>query len=175
MMKKVKIPITFSLRRGFTLIEILVVVAILGILLGGMVSVGSHVRTNAQIKNTKSVIRALVAALEEYRNYRGTAGSLGFDFPNFPVDLTNDPTNIVRLYPILNQIPSCRAILEKIPESNKELNAAGYIVLRDAWRDGNTWMPLEYIYNGPGNFPTIRSAGPDMQPYTADDIISTEL
>ena len=153
-------------RGGSTLIEMMVAVAIIAILVTGIMAIGSHVRTNAQIKNTQSVIRALVAALEEYRNYRGTAGSLTFDFPHPP-----EVNNIVELYETLEEIPSCRAILEKIPESNTLYDVDGNIALTDAWRV----QLLEYIYNGPGNFPTIRSAGPDMQFDTADDILSTEL
>lgn len=52
---------------GFSLIEILVVVGIVMLLLGGMVKVAQVVRTNAITKNTETTIRILTTALETYR------------------------------------------------------------------------------------------------------------
>ena len=64
---------------GFTLIEILVVVAIIMLLTTGMVKVAQTVRTNTQIKVTKGTISLLVSALGEYKNFHDRGS--GFEFP----------------------------------------------------------------------------------------------
>ena len=173
--KTSRFPLPRARQRGFTLVEILVVVAIIAILISGIVGVGSFVHTNSQIKNTKNVIRAVVAALEEYRNYKQVPGTF-FDFPDNVIDIPGDDEyDIIGLYLILNKVPSCKTILDRIPESNKEIDIAGNIILIDAWRDGADYRQLLYYYMGSGNFPVIRSAGPDMVYDTEDDIISTDL
>ena len=55
---------------GFTLVELLVVVAIVLIIVSGIVTVGGTVRTQAKIRNTESTIRMLESALTEYNNYK---------------------------------------------------------------------------------------------------------
>ncbi|MFC1782244.1 type II secretion system protein [Planctomycetota bacterium] len=192
MKKKVKFSLVPSSGPGFTLVEILVVVAILGLLLGGVVAIGSHVRTNAQIKNTKSVMSTLVTAIEEYKLYYSSVPDdllpLGDLLPIGDPPAENDPPNVVLqkwpyfdgiilLYQRLNQVPACRAILEKIPEKNTIL-FGGEVVLVDSWKNERinqlNWLHYEYI-PGYGNSPVIRSAGPDTKFGTADDILSTEL
>jgi len=68
-------------RGGFTLLEILVVVSIIVILVGIMVVVGSKIRQDAQIKNTKATLQVLTAALEEYKNARGGGGEFSYPIP----------------------------------------------------------------------------------------------
>ena len=67
-------------RRGFTLVEVLVVMAIIAIIIAATVAVGGYVRTNAQIKNTQSTIKLLESALQEYQNYKQQG------FPDTPGD-----------------------------------------------------------------------------------------
>ena len=78
--------------RGFSLVELLVVMAIMSLLAVGMVAVGSHVRTNAKIRDTESTIRILCTALDAYQEYHDT-GSSNFKFPTPPVDHTKDELN----------------------------------------------------------------------------------
>jgi prepilin-type N-terminal cleavage/methylation domain-containing protein len=66
--------------RGFTLIELLVVIGIIMILIAGMIKVAQSVQVKAKIKNTKSTISLLCAAMEEYRDVKNTGGN--FSFPN---------------------------------------------------------------------------------------------
>ena len=67
---------------GFTLIEILVVVAIIILLATGMVKVAQTVRTNTQERVTKGTISLLVSALGEYKNFHDRGS--GFEFPVEP-------------------------------------------------------------------------------------------
>ncbi len=92
-------------------------------------------------------------------------------------------TSIEIFYVVLNDIPSCREMLRKIPDSML-LNADNDYVdriegkvplmeINDMW--GN---PLWYQSQGVGagsSFPVIISAGPDEIFFSADDIISTEI
>lgn len=225
---------------GFTLIEILVVVAIIMLLTTGMVKVAQTVRTNTQIKVTKGTISLLVSALGEYKNFHDRGR--GFEFPvepdvydfftndsrpnmglidalsqYLPVDdinsqagdhdgfvwkdmdlLTADQeegrrlalATIEFLYCVMEDVPGCKAILEKLPvdvavndDNDSALmrgQAKPLLEVNDAWG-----RPLWYTVRGersltaeppqPGNFPTIASAGPDGLFDTADDIVSTEF
>jgi len=190
------IPLDRSDSAGFTLAEILVVIVIIGILITGIIQVGSYVRTSAQIKNTKTVISELVAALNEYQIH--IRNLPGLDFP--PGDRTptamfplGDPppqaldpldfNGIIELYLRLDQVPACKTILDRIAKKNTvtfidPVERLSYIVLVDAWKNERinqlNWLHYEYE-PGQGNFPVIRSAGPDTLFGTADDIISTDI
>jgi len=178
--------------KGFTLVELLVVVAIIGILMSGALMVGSYVTTNAKIQKPKSVMSALNAAINEYRMYHA---STKLDLPagDLPPHLivppiTNPPptpgadvyfSGIVALYNALELVPSCREIMNSIPENNIILYNGVNHVFVDMWNNENinnqqNWLRYEYDPLT-GNFPVIRSAGPDLQYGTADDILSTEI
>ena len=213
---------------GFTLIEILVVVAIIVLLTAGMVKVAQTVRTRAQERVTKGTISMLVSALGEYKNFHDRGS--GFEFPvgpdvpdfftnnNFPpnvglidalseffdenlfalsdgedqhnnyvwkddvdlVDMRWALATIEFLYCVMEDVPGCKAILEKLPVDVAVNDDNDLVIIRgqakpllevnDAWGH-----PLWYAYKGPGNFPAITSAGPDGLFDTADDIVSTEF
>jgi len=91
-------------RKAFTLVEVLVVMGIAAILLAVMVKVAGSVFTNTKIKNTKSTIKVLVNALEQYKE-EGQA-SLGnrFQFPNpNPYDIPHANYAFLRIPEALNQ------------------------------------------------------------------------
>jgi len=203
---------------GFTLIEILVVVAIIMLLTAGMVKVAQNVRTRAQERVTKGTVSLLVSALGEYKNFHDRGS--GFEFPIEPADfpfadlipaieaclditITTDPgqhdtftwkddvdlvdmrwalATIEFLYCVMEDVPGCKAILEKLPvdvavnDDNDSVIIRGQakplLEVNDAWGH-----PLWYRCRdlGAGNFPAIVSAGPDGLFETADDIVSTEF
>jgi len=201
---------------GFTLVEILVVVVIIAILASGMVVVGRQIFENAKERSTKGTIGILVAALEEYRDYKDNHSG-PFLFPEEPgpkppgPDLTFDQaminagfsvflenaespydntSSIEFLYYFLDEIPSCREILAKLParmRTNEDGDSARDDItgrtkplfeVRDAWEDPDdeTIMnSLRYEVQGEGNFPLITSAGPDGEFGGADDILSREM
>jgi len=61
-----RVPRTIIRRRGFTLIEIMVVVAIIVILIGIVVAVGSYVKGSSQLKQTTTTFAALEGAMQDY-------------------------------------------------------------------------------------------------------------
>jgi len=65
------------LRKGFTLIEIMVVVAILGILLGMAVFTGNKARLRAKISKTEAAIAALETAISMYEVDMGSYPASG--------------------------------------------------------------------------------------------------
>ena len=184
---------------AFTLVEILIVVAIIALLASVMVGVGRQVRKNAKIRATQSIMQMLCTALEEYNDDKGgfppEIKDIENDFPGTDVgrhnDMTwpdtDDPTDLIAalasvevMYWYLSEAPGSRKIIDRLPDSyvvnedNDSVEVAGrakpLIEVNDAWG-----RPLKYENQGGGNFPLLRSAGPDGELETADDIISREL
>ena len=71
-------------KKAFTLIEMLVVIAVIVTLLSIMATVGKNVFTKAKTNNTQATIKTLVAILEEYQTEKGG------DFPFPPIDETEN-------------------------------------------------------------------------------------
>jgi prepilin-type N-terminal cleavage/methylation domain-containing protein len=119
-------------KTGVTLVEILVVVAIIAILTAITIGVASRINTQGKEQLTKDTIALLTAALGQFRDYGYTYSDPNLKFPldcnNFPdTDLaaalggtisggTNDPcySGCEAMYFFLNQVPECRLTLAKI-------------------------------------------------------------
>lgn len=91
------IPIVASYRRGFTLLELLVVVAIIGILAGLLLPAFSKMKNAARIKKATSDVVALVAAIQGYQvvyhRWPGNADGGSWKNDNYTVinQLANNP------------------------------------------------------------------------------------
>jgi prepilin-type N-terminal cleavage/methylation domain-containing protein len=151
-------------RGGFTFVEILVVVVIISIIVTGIIVVASSVLKKARVNATKGIIQNLASALQEYKNYHEA---------NFNGFVTNNNTWIEALY----DVPKCKDILKNIPDdhkANEKMINGEYNntvdTIYDSWDE-----PIEIESNGAGNFPTIRSLGPDKKRDTADDIINDTI
>lgn len=132
----------FHNNKGFTLLEIMVVVVILGLLMSLVVPNVMEQRDKAMISKTVADITSLVNALDNYKlqNYRRPTSEQGLQ------SLTTQPT------------------MEPIPRNYPE---DGYIreLPDDPWGNG-------YLYRNPGEHGSfdVFSMGPDMEADTDDDI-----
>jgi prepilin-type N-terminal cleavage/methylation domain-containing protein len=151
---------------GFTLIEMLIVVALIAILASMIIGVASHIDARAKGDGVKSTFVLLDSALQEYRQFRD----------KFPEQLEQNYANAAAhseyLYYELNSVPDSRSILEKINRSliENKYGASGTSVgtgpeIYDPWG-----MAIDYRYTPRENFPEMISAGPDKKFGTADDI-----
>jgi general secretion pathway protein G len=144
-----------ALQRGFTLIEILVVVAIIVILVGAVIAIGSNIRSSSMRQATQGELQALEAAAEAYRLERG-------DLPASFGDGT--------YFGILMSDPASRKAVQKI---NPVLfdDAKNPTRVNDSW--GNR---IQYQPAGPNGSPPLRgyffSCGPNGSANDADDIRS---
>ena len=151
---------------GFTLIEMLTVLALIVILASMVIGVASHIDARAKKDQIENAFVLLDSALQEYRQFRD----------RFPEQLEQDYANAAAhseyLYGELNSVPDSRSILEKINDSliENRYAAAGAPVaaipeIYDPWGTA-----LDYRYSPGENFPRMVSAGPDKTFGTADDI-----
>ncbi|MBE0536354.1 MAG: prepilin-type N-terminal cleavage/methylation domain-containing protein [Phycisphaerae bacterium] len=132
-------------QRGFSLTELLIVVAVLLVLMGALMGVGTHLKRQGQENLCRGTLEILVAAIEQYYEFH----------QQFPAQSAN-------LYRELYSLPQSRAICEKI---QKSLTANAEFL--DPWG-----RPLRYTYAVGQTFPLITSAGPDRVLGTGDDISS---
>lgn len=153
---------------GFTLVEIVVVVALIAILASIVVGIAGRIDSQAKEKAVEGVFVLLDSALQEYRQFTDK-------FPEQPEDnFANAAAHSEFLYQELHSVPDSRTVLEKIDKSLLEnkygtagTQAGTSVEIYDPWG-----MPLDYRYKPGENFPVMISAGPDKTFGTADDISS---
>ena len=155
-------------RKGMTLIEILVAIAIIGVLLGVAVYAGKAVYEQAKERSLESTFTILESALDEYKEYDRDG--------EFPPDagggVGDEWLRSEGLYYELNRFPVSRKMLEKLNASLIQNNFGGVSPpeIYDPWD-----RVLDYRYvPGVDHYPEIKSAGPDKTFGTADDINSKE-
>ena len=150
-------------KHGLTLVEIIVVVAIISLLASVVIGIAVHIDTQAKERSVASTFALLEAALQEYHDYTGF-------FPDQPDKIfANAVLHSELLYSELNKIPGSREILEKISDSlieDKTQPLNKLLEIYDPWD-----MALDYQYiAGVDTFPKLTSAGPDKIFGNADDI-----
>ncbi len=141
-------------RKGFTLLEVLVVMAIASILTALALPVYSKARGRALVVKTKTVIASLEAALSMYGTDFG-------DYPHFDGEGSNILVKLLQGPVDSNNWkgPYMRFRLEDLDSNNNIL---------DAWKTPITYKYPQGIYS---NIPyIIVSAGPDRSFETDDDI-----
>lgn len=148
---------------GVTLVEMLVVVAVIALLATMVIGIAARVDNQSKERGLISTFALLEGALEEYYDYIG-------GFPKQPEkDFTKAVAHSEYLYGELHRIPSSRKILEQISDSlieNKPGTAATPEIY-DLWG-----MVLDYRCDPCDTFPELISAGPDRNFGTGDDISS---
>jgi len=89
--------------RGFTLVELLVVVAIIGILVGITIGISGFAGRKAAASKAAAELERLKSALEEYRveqgQYYTKEVKVSADLPNFKLALTNLSEKLVFIDP----------------------------------------------------------------------------
>lgn len=145
-----------------TLVEILVVVAIIAMLATIVIGIASRINDQSKEKGLESTFTVLESALQEYCEGTGK-------FPEQPEkNFANALMHSEYLYRELDLMPESRKILGRITESLVK-NEYGTIdtppEIYDPWG-----IVIDYIYFAGDNFPELVSAGPDKNFGTADDI-----
>ena len=145
---------------GMTLVEMLIVVAMIAMLATIVIAVAARIGSQAKEKGLQNVFSLLESALQEYYEYWNV-----FPDPNKPSYLTHSAA----LYGQLQATPSSRKILENIDTSLIKNNPAAVDMpqIYDVWA-----ILLDYRYVPGDTFPELISAGPDKMFATADDISS---
>lgn len=140
---------TAQQRRGFTLVELLVVLAIMGILVGLLVSVYIRAQEGARVRGTWALIRRLALACEQYQ----------IDW-NAPLALDADPAENFEAHRALTAPVSLPTSQGPPPLSDwppEFLNSRGSMI--DRWG-----TPFRFkIETSPGGKPRLKvySCGPN--------------
>jgi prepilin-type N-terminal cleavage/methylation domain-containing protein len=155
---------TRKYKHGLSLVETLIVIAVIALLATMVISVASRIDNQSKEQGVESTFAMLEGALEEYREYQGT----------FPVQMENDFTGALAhsefLYRELYSIPTSRKTLEKISDSllKHDFDSGAVPAVPEIYDPWGT--PLDYRYEAGENFPELISAGPDRKFGNADDI-----
>ena len=162
LIEQVKAMKSYKYKHGVTLVEILVVVAIIALLASMAIGIAARIGNQSKEKGLECTFTLLELALEEYCESTGK-------FPEQPEkNFTNVLVHSEYLYKELHLIPESRKILGKIADSllkNEYGTAETPAEIYDPWG-----TVLDYRYVAGDNFPELISAGPDKIFDTADDI-----
>jgi prepilin-type N-terminal cleavage/methylation domain-containing protein len=163
-----------SLVRGFTIVELLIVVAVLTIVLGLMVNLASSVRVQYATDVTKDLLRTLDNAVNQYRERYGILPAVTPLIP--PTGTVTEEVlrknarqnnlDIVRALRTSNDLAG--ATLDKLPVT---LYSSSDGALRDAWNSPIVFMPRfdRLIGMALRDRPFFVSAGPDRKFLTLED------
>jgi len=139
---------------GMTLIEMLVVLAVIILLAGIVVGVGLGIENQSKKKAVKATFALLEGALQEYYDFTGRFPAANDANPNVNCEI---------LYAALNSLPGSRRILENISEKiiHNKFNPA---VVPPIYEIYDPWSTvLDYRYIAGDSFPRLISAGPDKK------------
>lgn len=157
---------TRGYKQGLSLVEMLIVVAIIALLASMVISVASRIDNQTKEKGLDSLFALLDGALEEYKDFQGV-------FPPQPVkDFTAAAVHSEHLYQELYSVPASRKVLDKVSDSliKHKVDTGAVPPVPEIYDPWGT--VLDYRYVAGDNFPELVSAGPDKIFGTADDITS---
>ncbi len=140
---------------GVTLIELIIVVAIIAIMAAAVYVVRKPADDKGKIELTKSTIELLCAAIEQYHHFYNEFPDPNNSTPGYPAGCKWQEGERETVYYKLSLCPEAQAILNQInPKMIKNADNDEYLEYIDAW--GN-----EFDYDYDNNFPLITSKGPD--------------
>ncbi len=151
-------------KHGTTLIEILVVIAVIMILAGLTAGIGTTIDRYSKEKAVKATLSLLDAALEEYYDFKR----------GFPVAVDAAPPqgNCEIMYFALSSVPGSREVLDKVSDNVKK-NLFNPGIVPAVYEIYDPWgTVLNYTYNSGDSFPRLTSAGPDRNWATVADNIT---
>jgi prepilin-type N-terminal cleavage/methylation domain-containing protein len=182
-------------KNAFTLIEVLVTLAIIMILVGALAGTGQYLRTRSGIQLTKSTIQVIDTALEQYQEqYRAfpfknrnvdsdAAKADPYSLDHFKTDLkaditsgtlTDNDASSAALYYFLNCCGDSKTILDTLSDrmiTGQQLKMMiGGATFNVPWFIDAWGMSLRYEYLDNYPYPKIMSAGPDKIFGTSDDL-----
>ena len=149
-------------RSGFTLMEMLIVIAIIAILAGLLLSGVSVVQRRQQVTRTKTLLLRIRLAVERYE----------LDFGDYPPG-NGDEVSGGLLYGALNTDRRNGPYLTGLKESElRDFDWDGIKDLLDDWEQPIRYTHHTYYDDEPGRDSfRITSIGRDGQPGTRDDIV----
>ena len=147
-------------KRAFSTLEVLAAVAVVIILAMIVLGAGKHLKTQADEKLAKSTIQILITAIEQYYQF----------WNEFPAQSGMKPVErCEQFYEQLYSTPSSRSLCEKIDAMLIGDNDVDRMLeFLDPWG-----RPLDYMYSAGDSFPLVISGGPDGDPCTTADNISS--
>jgi len=149
-------------RSGFTLVEILVVVSIIGVLMGLILGGVTAARRHFSVTRTRAIIQLLDAAIDQYQ----------LEWGDYPPG-AGGAAGSAELYRTLTSPANLRQYISGSEPPAADVDGSGQRVLVDHWRHAIYYTHHRHYAGDPNRDEyRLQSAGPDGQYGTEDDIVN---